>query len=209
MKENNNVNKILLLDLDLGSFLVRTGDKALRERGIMNKFFVIENMDSLAMNIQKIVIKYLNNMIKERNITKDSIVEVEWKDFSFLIFDDIVNLLLYGYKDDEKFPMVFNERLTVSSFEERRLRKISKQKNLDMMTMGKFSNYLTAEGRQCTRMKNETQRVLKEEYKNRMNEIKQNKNPDRVPNIMDLYITHNINTTNPNDLIDEEAILGT
>jgi len=193
----------------MGSFTRRTGDKALKERGIMNEFFVVENMDSLAMNIQKIVIKYLNNMIKERNITKDSIVEVEWKDFSFLIFDDIVNLLLYGYKDDEKFPMVFNERLTVSSFEERRLRKISKQKNLDMMTMGKFSNYLSAEGRQCTRMKNETQRVLKEEYKNRMNEIKQNKNPDRVPNIMDLYITHNINTTNPNDLIDEESILQT
>ena len=73
------------------SFLNSTGQTALNQRGIMNEFFLMDNMKNLAKRIQVIVSEYIHLMISEQKLNFSQFKEVDWKKYSELIFDDIVN----------------------------------------------------------------------------------------------------------------------
>jgi hypothetical protein len=126
MKGETHVVKMALNQpKELKSFFVRTGHKALTERGIMNEFFLIDNMKDLAFRIQAIVNNHLDRMVSEKKLNNTDFVMVDWKMYSEVIFDEIVNLTLYGFKPEESKPEVFGTRLTVSHNTQRNVNAVS------------------------------------------------------------------------------------
>jgi hypothetical protein len=90
--ETHVVRLVFNMPKEFESFLVCTGQKALTERGIMNEFFLIDNMKDLAFRIQAIVNNHLDRMVTEKKLNNTDFVMVDWKKYSEVIFDEIVNL---------------------------------------------------------------------------------------------------------------------
>ena len=67
------------------------GPIALNQRGIMNEFFLWENMRPLGLRIKEIINRTLDRMTSEKSLDSRSWTEVDWKKYSEVIFDDIVN----------------------------------------------------------------------------------------------------------------------
>lgn len=117
----------------------------------MNEFFLMDNMKYLALNIQQIVQRHIETLIKDKNITNDAFTEIEWKDYSAYIFDDIVNMILFGFKTTAEFPMVFGTRLTISSHKEREMRGRARFNIPNFLTFGLFYRFMSKDGRECTK----------------------------------------------------------
>jgi hypothetical protein len=142
------------------SFLMTTGHKALTERGIMNEFFLIDNMKDLAFRIQAIVNNHLDRMVSEKKLNNTDFVMVDWKKYSEVIFDEIVNLTLYGFKPEESKPEVFGTRLTVSHYTQRNVSAVSMSRVWNLATSNFFNRWLPGGGALAYKLRNETSRVL-------------------------------------------------
>jgi hypothetical protein len=153
------------------SFLFSTGHQALNERGIMNEFFLMENMKDLAFRIQTIVNNHLDRMVSEKKLTTTEFVMVDWKKYSEVIFDEIVNLTLYGFKPEEPKPEVFGTRLTISHTMQRNVNGLSMTKPWNVFTSNLFSRWLPGGGALAHRLKNETTRVLSQCMATRRSEL--------------------------------------
>jgi hypothetical protein len=142
------------------SFLFSSGHKALTERGIMNEFFLIDNMKDLAFRIQAIVNNHLDRMVSEKKLNNTDFVMVDWKMYSEVIFDEIVNLTLYGFKPEESKPEVFGTRLTVSHNTQRNVNAVSMSRVWNLATGNLFSRWLPGGGALAHKLRYETSRVL-------------------------------------------------
>jgi cytochrome P450 len=142
------------------SFLFSSGHKALTERGIMNEFFLIDNMKDLAFRIQAIVNNHLDRLISEKKLNNTEFLMVDWKKYSEVIFDEIVNLTLYGFKPEESKPEVFGVRLTVSHGRQRAVNFVSMSKVWNLATGNLFNRWLPGGGALAHELKNETTRVV-------------------------------------------------
>ena len=161
MKSEPHVTKLgLNQPKEWKSFLVSNGHKALTQRGIMNEFFLIDNMKDLAFRIQAIVNNNLERMVSEKKLNNKDFVLVDWKQYSEVIFDEIVNLTLYGFKPEEAKPEIFGTRLTISHNTQRNVNAVSMGKVWNLSTGNLFNRWLPGGGALAHRLKNETTRVL-------------------------------------------------
>jgi hypothetical protein len=141
-------------------FMVSTGHKALNERGIMNEFFLYDNMKDLAFRIQAIVNNHLDRMVSEKKLSNKEFVMVDWKKYSEVIFDEIVNLTLYGFKPEESKPEVFGIPLTVSHNTQRKVEAVSMSRVWNLATGNIFNRWLPGGGALAHKLRNETTRVV-------------------------------------------------
>jgi cytochrome P450 len=192
-----------------------TGHKALTERGIMNEFFLYDNMKDLAFRIQAIVNNHLDRMVSEKKLSTKEFVMVDWKKYSEVIFDEIVNLTLYGFKPEESKPEVFGIPLTVSHNTQRKANTVSMSRVWNLATGNLFNRWLPGGGALAHKLRNETTRVVSACMATRRSELQGNSmsgtKSDRCPNIFDLYLNHNIRAAKEgriSDIVADGAIIG-
>ena len=173
MKSEPHVTKVFFPNQpkEWNAFLTSHGHKALTERGIMNEFFLIDNMKDLAFRIQTIVNNDLDRIVSEKKLTTTEFVMVDWKKYSEVIFDEIVNLTLYGFKPEEPKPEVFGTRLTISHTMQRNVNGLSMTKPWNVFTSNLISRWLPGGGALAHRLKNETTRVLSQCMATRRSEL--------------------------------------
>ena len=84
------------------------------QKGLMSDFFDYNNIKINAKPIKNIIEHHVNNMISKEKINSSTKTIVDFKLYSKDLFDDIVNLILFGTGHDEKFPEIFGEKFSVA-----------------------------------------------------------------------------------------------
>jgi len=156
LRENDYTIKSSIIDIGINDhFWAKNGKRALFEKGIMNEFFLWENMVSCTKNVKNIINRHLDELVKKEGLTKDSWKEIEWVDYSANVFNDIISLILFGYRENENFPKAFDKDITAAVCQVYELSVQASKKIWNMATFRKFLKYLPGGGIEAEKIKDE------------------------------------------------------
>lgn len=178
------------------------------QKGLMSKFFDYDNIKKIAEPISHVINSHIDDMIKQEQLKDCDFKVIDFKDYTKPMFDDIVNLILFGFLENEKFPTVFGEKITVVQNKILELRIKLLIKPINILTSNKL-RFLCKETKEIKRYSNEMIRVIWEEYQKRHDNFQTDNS--RALNVLDLMVEHNINSEQSgrtDEVLDKSEIIG-
>ena len=156
------IRSLFVLDTNIG-FIDKRGSRVFMQKGFLSDFFAYDNIKINARPIKNIIEQHINNMISKENINSSTKTIVDFKLYTKDLFDDIVNLILFGTGLDEKFHEVFGKKISVAFAWQMQLKVKLFMRPLNYITGHIFNNWMK-EKIEANKIIDEISRVAYEEY---------------------------------------------